>query len=238
MVIFDFLQSLSMETRDLIYDAIGIVNWIAAIIGNIFYGKKFGLSWRKSILFTFVVQILIFVIISYYIRKLEVILFGRGNFSAFRTILLVPLAAIPLSRLTNTDFKLICDYFAPIYYLRHGISTIGCIFAGCCGGKEWSWGFISPQTNTIVFPLQLFIIAFSTLIGIFCLWHNKKHNYHAGSRTFAYALILYGLFRFVAEFISDSNRLFWGMSLYSIYSLLMIIVGTLMLIRARKAWGR
>lgn len=238
MVMFDFLQSLSLETRELYYSNIGTAIRYAALIGNILYGKKVGLSWIKSLLFTAIIQVLVFETVSYYARELELLLFNRGNFASFRSILLVPLVAIPLSKFTKTDFSLICDYSAPIFFLRHGLVTIACIFTGCCGGKEWSWGFISPETGAVYFPLQLFIIFFGSLVGVFCFWYNKKKNYRAGTATFSYGIIFYGIFRFAAEFISDSNRLFWGLSLYSLYSLLMVIVGALMLRRAKRTAER
>lgn len=235
MVIFGFLQSLSLETRELIYDIIGVSSIIIAIITNICYGKKFGLTVKIAVLFSLATYLGIFLLVPLGLRQLELWLLHYGSLAVFRSALFLPLISWLLAKTMHKDFGLVCSYLTPIFFSCHSIASIGCIFSGCCTGIACSWGFLNPTTGVITFPLQLLTMFFAATVGIFGFWYNKKHNYCAGTQTLSYSLIFYGIFRFAAEFFSSSNRLFLKLSLYSIYSLLMIIVGALILRGSKKS---
>ncbi len=104
---------------------------------------------------------------------------------------------------------------------------VGCLLAGCCYGiptdSDWgiSYGQGTPAfihqiqtgglnegeaSTTLLFPIQLFLIAGNLLIFIF-LWHSRKRFAHPGALAFlGFALLTFQ--RFGIEFLRDvaTNR--------------------------------
>ncbi len=89
--------------------------------------------------------------------------------------------------------------------IAHGFGRIGCFFAGCCYGKETDsfLGVKFPGFPNPVHPTQLYEAAF--LFLLFALFSylllKKKYKYNL-----PLYLILYGVFRFLIEFIRGDDR--------------------------------
>lgn len=128
--------------------------------------------------------------------------------------------------------------------LAHAWGRIGCTMAGCCYGIETdSWlGMSFPSGasgNVPVYPTQLFEAIF--LFIFFVVLHKVKLF---RGKEFSIYLIGYGLWRFLIEFIRGDDR---GEFLTFIhgatqdyptpaqwFSLLMIVLGIILLIRQAK----
>jgi phosphatidylglycerol:prolipoprotein diacylglycerol transferase len=113
--------------------------------------------------------------------------------------------------------------------VAHGFGRIGCFFAGCCYGRETDCflGLKFPGMPNPVHPTQLYEAAF--LFVLFALFSylllKKKYKYNM-----PLYLILYGIFRFLVEFIRGDDRgNFIGIfSPSQFWSVLMIIGGVVL----------
>lgn len=87
----------------------------------------------------------------------------------------------------------------------HGFGRIGCFLAGCCYGKQTDsfWGVKFPHLAYNVYPTQLFESIFLLILSsiLFLLAYKFKNKY-----TFPIYLTLYGIFRFLIEFIRGDDR--------------------------------
>ena len=120
--------------------------------------------------------------------------------------------------------------FIPIgIAIAHAFGRFGCLFAGCCYGREAEWGLqcAAPHGFTLpynVIPTQLFEMCFLLLLaGVMALLYFKfKFNYN-----FTVYAIAYGIWRFVIEFFRDDDRgaLILGLQPSQFWSILMVIVG-------------
>ena len=119
------------------------------------------------------------------------------------------LGIIIVSRILKRNAMDMLDFFAPGIPLFHIFGRIGCLFAGCCYGKEWSWGIIlTEDPNTIRFPVQFFESLCNLVIFIFIMLRIKKRGNYRGS-LYVY-LVAYSLIRFVLEFYrGDIDRGIW-----------------------------
>ena len=117
-----------------------------------------------------------------------------------------------------------CDAFAPGLAMGHAIGRLGCFAAGCCYGKPtdrfWGVTFTNPLAAQLVGtplgralePTQLFesaaeLAIFSTLMWMFA---RKKFD----GQIFGAYLFLYGIARFLIEFLRDDpgrGSVFGGM---------------------------
>src|ERR1043166_6692334 len=110
-----------------------------------------------------------------------------------------------------------CDVFAPGIALGHVVGRFGCLFAGCCFGKQtnvpWAITFtnqfahdnVGTTLNTPLHPTQLYEAGAELLILVFLLTTEKSGRRFAG-RTFWLYMLLYAISRYIIEFYRGDER--------------------------------
>jgi phosphatidylglycerol---prolipoprotein diacylglyceryl transferase len=110
-----------------------------------------------------------------------------------------------------------CDVFAPGIALGHVVGRFGCLFAGCCYGKEthvpWAITFHDPFAAANVgtplgvplHPTQIYEAGAEFLILMVLLGFERRGRNFAG-RTFWLYMALYGVSRFIIEFFRGDER--------------------------------
>jgi phosphatidylglycerol---prolipoprotein diacylglyceryl transferase len=142
-----------------------------------------------------------------------------------------------------------CDVFAPGIALGHVVGRFGCLFAGCCYGKQlaqphwWTVTFTDPFAASNVgtplgvplYPTQLFEAGAEALILFALLWTEKKGRPFPG-RTFWFYMLLYAISRFIIEFFRGDERGTVGMfSTSQFISLLLAPLAIAMLVYLARA---
>jgi phosphatidylglycerol:prolipoprotein diacylglycerol transferase len=106
-----------------------------------------------------------------------------------------------------------CDAFAPGLAIGHAIGRLGCFAAGCCYGKPTShwWGvtFTNPiaalnsdtPLNKPLQPTQLFESAVELTLFFVLSWMFSRKKFDG--QVFGAYLFLYGIARYLLEFIRD-----------------------------------
>src|ERR671936_1848810 len=135
-----------------------------------------------------------------------------------------------------------CDVFAPGIALGHAVGRFGCLFAGCCYGREtsvpWAITFTDPfaaanvgtPLNRPLHPTQLYEAGAELLILGVLLWTERKGRPFAG-RTFWLYMLLYAVSRFIIEFYRGDERGTVGMfSTSQFISLLLAPLAVIMLV--------
>jgi phosphatidylglycerol:prolipoprotein diacylglycerol transferase len=119
--------------------------------------------------------------------------------------------------------------FIPIgITIAHAFGRLGCFFAGCCYGKATDAWYGLPCADGIsgnVVPTQLFECIFLVILAVLMavLYFKYKFNYN-----FALYAIVYGIWRFLLEFVRDDDRgQFLGTALTpsQIWCIVMVLVG-------------
>lgn len=118
---------------------------------------------------------------------------------------------------------------APNIALHQTVAHIGCVFPGCCRGYPCSWGIWNAKTETLLFPIQWLESIVSLGTFLFVLAYQKKVNYAVDGKVYPLFLILFGITRFLLEFLRDNEKLVLGMSSFALHALAMTIVGTVWL---------
>ncbi len=106
-----------------------------------------------------------------------------------------------------------CDAFAPGLAIGHAIGRLGCFSAGCCWGKPttawWGVTFTNPIANELVGtplghplePTQLFEAAVEFANFLLLTWLLTRKRFDG--QVFAAYLVLYGVARYLLEFLRD-----------------------------------
>jgi phosphatidylglycerol---prolipoprotein diacylglyceryl transferase len=145
------------------------------------------------------------------------------------------------------------DVFAPGIALGHVIGRLGCLFAGCCFGREttvpWAITFhndyardnVGTPLGIPLHPTQLYEAGAELLILGILLFTEKKGRPYPG-RTFWSYMLMYGISRFIIEFyrgdVRGTVQLFSTVfSTSQFVSLLVIPLSLIMLVYLGRIYG-
>ena len=139
------------------------------------------------------------------------------------------------------------DLFSPPIALGLFFGRVGCLFAGCCYGKETSlpWGitFTNPnslaQLNVPLHPTQLYEAVGGLAIFFFLIWKAKRKTFDG--QIFWLFLFVYSVLRFFIEMVRGDPRGFIFLNLLSTsqgIGALLAIVSIFMLFYLKKHRGR
>jgi phosphatidylglycerol:prolipoprotein diacylglycerol transferase len=188
----------------------------------------------------------------------ELLTLARSGGVFYGGLILAVVVALVYIRRIGLPLWTTCDVFAPGIALGHVIGRFGCLFAGCCYGKEtsvpWAITFHDPFAASNVgtpldrplHPTQLYEAGAELLILIVLLLTERKGRPFPG-RTFWLYMLLYAISRFIIEFFRGDERGTVGMfSTSQFISLILAPLAVVMLVylsrrttpepkRARKA---
>lgn len=129
------------------------------------------------------------------------------------------------------DFREIADILGIVIPLFHAFGRIGCFFAGCCYGKEYT-GFLAIPYRVDIsgewimrFPTQLLEAAFEFVVFLihFIRYHKNPTAYNSLLNQY---LVCYCIFRFVIEFWrgDEMRGVFCGVSFSQAVCVVILVV--------------
>ena len=165
----------------------------------------------------------------------------KGGFVFYGGLIGAVLGIFIYAKQFKLSFKSLLLTFVPVIPLIHAIGRIGCLWAGCCYGIEYS-GFgsivfhdtVFAPVNIQLFPTQLLESICNLIIFIVLLLTYKKN---AGTyRTVILYCILYSVVRFSIEFLrGDLIRGFLlNLSVSQWISIILFITGIFLYNRKEK----
>jgi len=188
----------------------------------------------------------------------ELLTLARSGGVFYGGLILAVAVALYYIRKIGLPLWTTCDVFAPGIALGHVVGRFGCLFAGCCYGKEthvpWAITFHDPFAAANVgtplgvplHPTQLYEAGAELLILIALLVTERKGRPYPG-RTFWLYMLLYAVSRFIIEFYrGDERGMVGALSTSQFISVLLAPLAIVMLVylsrvsapepkRARKA---
>ncbi len=104
------------------------------------------------------------------------------------------------------------DIITPGIALGHAFGRIGCLFAGCCYGKQcelpFAISFSHPQSlaplNVLLHPTQIYSVISNIILFFVLIWIQKKKRFDG--MVFLIYLMLYAMFRSIIEFFRGDYR--------------------------------
>ncbi len=170
-------------------------------------------------------------------EKQSLLLSGTG-FSSQGAILGAILATYLFTHFQKIKLFRILDSAAPAAILAYAIARVGCFLSGddCYGlPTELPWAMSFPQgiapTNQHVHPVPLYEVVYSTIIFIVLI--KRQNSSNQPYSQFFVLLGLWGVFRFLVEFVSSNPKIVLGMSGSQFGALLMFIFALIFFARAR-----
>ena len=167
---------------------------------------------------------------------------GSEGFVVYGGIIAGFLTAIVYCRIKKLYFLEYFDLAVASISMAQGFGRIGCFLAGCCYGRETTSGFgvVFPEgglapAGVKLIPTQLISSAGDFLIMIVLLLYYRKNKKDGtpGNVGFLY-MLLYGVGRFLVEFLRNDNRGGVGMFSTSQWISMVIVAGGIVLYLVNK----
>ena len=188
------------------------------------------------------------------------IIFSRSGFAWDGGFVGGLLAVYLVSRSYKIRFLTTADMASPAVLLGHAFGRMGCLLSG---DGDWGlptkmpWGMSFPNaivgwnSQTVlklnahgklvsgfypgvrVQPTPIFEAVLYLAIAAFLLRAMRRRHWIEGKTFYAF-LVLSGGARFLVEFWRINPRVLWGLSEYQLFSILMMIAGTALLLMTRS----
>ncbi len=168
---------------------------------------------------------LLYIIENYRLFKMRGLeLSGVSLYGAiYLVLMLTPIVAL----IDRKKILAMYDFFTPFGLILLASTRTGCFFNGCCGAvKMWR------GTTPIILPVQLMEVVCDLLILELCLYIERKKP----QKGYMYPafMFLYGICRFVLEFLRDTPKDIMKMSHGQIFSIVAVILSLLMYLIVKK----
>ena len=153
-----------------------------------------------------------------------------GGQNVIRIFLFLPLILWLYANTFDVDFKKSLDFAAPVLCIAQAFGKIGCTISGCCESRwQVSWGVYNPYTETRLFPVQIAEGITAFIIAIAVILIAARKNFRSGGRTMAWMWVMFGPTRVIWEFFRANEKLFWGLSELSLWSIALTVAGVIWL---------
>jgi len=170
------------------------------------------------------------------------LLISRFGFAWFGGFLGGFVALVFLAKHYKVPIFEFMDLCSPAAAVGYAIGRIGCLLSGDGDygvPTKLPWGMSFPNgvvpTTEKVHPTPVYEFVIWMLVAAI-LWRigKKALNGETAGKVFSYYLVLTGVARFLIEFIRINPRSFFGMSNAQTASLVSIVLGSVLLLRAKS----
>ena len=139
--------------------------------------------------------------------------FSSEGFVVYGGIILGVLTGLWYTHHKKVSFFRYLDVAMPLLAIGMGFGRIGCFLAGCCYGKETD-SFIGvtfhnsgfAPNNVKLIPVQLISSIGCFLIALFIIQYDNRNKKQLPGRTGALFFMIYGVGRFLIEFLRNDHR--------------------------------
>lgn len=145
-------------------------------------------------------------------NPMEIFKIWNGGLVFFGGFIAAVGACLIVLRLKKLPIAKTADIIAPGIALGHSIGRFGCLFAGCCYGRECDLPFAIKFTNpaglaplnVYLHPTQLYMVLSNFCLFLILMWLQKRKKFHG--MVFLSYVMLYSAFRSGIEFFRGDFR--------------------------------
>ncbi len=149
-----------------------------------------------------------------------------------------------LLRIKKLPFFTTADAISPGVALGHAFGRLGCLFAGCCYGRQCDLPFAVKFTHPdslaplhiYLHPTQVYMAASNLFLFFLLVWIQKHKRFHG--MVFLSYVMLYSVFRFIIEFFRGDFRgdfFFSFLSMSQGIGILVFITALALMVKQAKA---
>lgn len=221
------------EGSEYAYYGMYLVGFALMMVINLRTHKKYSLSKAVTVLITLVTYVAgitgAMIMGSGYTALIERFDAGESSVAIFGAVVFTPLFMIAFSLISGQSWRNVMDMLAPGIFIILACAKFGCFMAGCCPGRECSFGVYNPELELTVFPSQLFeSITMAVVVG-FCFFYAFKYKRCKSGSVYPVTAAVYSVTRFFWEFmryykVEEMRHLVLGMTFWQFWCVVVIIL--------------
>lgn len=220
------------EGSEYAYKAMYIVGFAAMMLVNLKTYKKYELTKKTAIVIT---------LITYFVGVFGAIQMGDiyntvvtdrfavdgSTVAIFGAVVFTPLIMTAISLIACKPWRDIMDLLAPGIFIILACAKFGCFLAGCCPGRECSFGLYNPDYEMTMFPSQLFESITMTFVVGFCFWYAFRCKKCIPGSVYPLTAAVYSVTRFFWEFMryyehEEMRHVMLGMTFWQFWCVIVI----------------
>ena len=151
------------------------------------------------------------------------------GFSFYGAVFLVPVGLLLAGRCLRLSGGPLLDLCALGVCIMLALMKVNCLVSGCCGGRIL---FLRGGGTPVRFPSQIVEGAVALLLMLVLLRLLRGGKYEG--RIYPCFMVIYGIVRYILNFLRDTEPVVWILPSGNIWSLLSIVIGVLWLISIQK----
>ena len=230
---------------DYAYYAMYLVGFAIMMLINLKTYKKYNLSKLTAVVFT---------LITYVAGVTGAMIMGDAYNSAiaefdaqgssvaiFGAVVFTPLFMIAIALISKKPWRKIIDLLAPGIFIILTCAKFGCFMAGCCAGRECSFGLYNPRFELTMFPSQLFETLTMCLVCAFCFWYGFRCKKYISGSLYPVTAAVYSVTRFFWEFMryykyEEMRHIMLGMTFWQFWCVVVIALSIIwiLLLKSEK----
>lgn len=160
---------------------------------------------------------------------------GGSSVAIFGAVVFTPIFMTVAALILSQPWRKVMDMLAPGIFIILACAKFGCFMAGCCPGRECSFGVYNPKLELTVFPSQLFESITMAFVVAFCFWYAFKNKKCMSGSVYPVTAAVYSVTRFCWEFMryykyEELRHLVLGMTFWQFWCVVVIILSVLWVI--------
>lgn len=221
------------------YYGMYLVGFALMMVVNLKTYKKYELKKSLTVIITLITYVAgvcgAMIMGSGYTALIEKYDAGTSTVAIFGAVVFTPIFMTIAALLLGQNWRKIMDLLAPGIFIILACAKFGCFMAGCCPGRECSFGVYNPELELTVFPSQLFeSITMAFVVG-FCFWYALKCKKCISGSVYPVTAAVYSVTRFFWEFMryykhEEMRHLVLGVTFWQFWCIVVIILSVLWII--------
>lgn len=166
---------------------------------------------------------------------------GGSSVAIFGAVVFTPIFMSIVALIFGQSWRKVMDMLAPGIFIILTCAKFGCFMAGCCAGRECSFGLYNPRFELTMFPSQLFETLTMCLVCAFCFWYGFRCKKYISSSLYPVTAAVYSVTRFFWEFMryyeyEEMRHIMLGMTFWQFWCVVVIALSIIwiLLLKSEK----
>lgn len=166
---------------------------------------------------------------------------GGSSVAIFGAVVFTPIFMSIVALIFGQSWRKVMDMLAPGIFIILTCAKFGCFMAGCCAGRECSFGLYNPRFELTMFPSQLFETLTMCLVCAFCFWYGFRCKKYISGSLYPVTAAVYSVTRFFWEFMryyeyEEMRHIMLGMTFWQFWCVVVIALSIIwiLLLKSEK----
>lgn len=227
------------EGSEYAYYGMYLVGFAIMMLVNLKTHKKYELKKLVTVIITLITYFAgvygAMIMGSAYTALIEKFDAGGSSVAIFGAVVFTPIFMTVVALLLGQSWRKVMDMLAPGIFIILACAKFGCFMAGCCPGRECSFGVYNPKLELTVFPSQLFESITMAFVVAFCFWYAFRFKKCRSGSVYPVTAAVYSVTRFCWEFMryykyEEMRHIMFGMTFWQFWCIVVILLSIVWII--------